>query len=127
MRRYDDPVDVRPVVDGSAPFAPGQFLWRGRLYVVCTVLAHWIEVGAWWRVRDSDGLPVAAHAASRQMWRVEARTGPRRATPHTETETETEGRTSPDGGGPDRDVGVYDLSYDETAEPAAWRLAHALD
>ncbi|HYN66791.1 MAG TPA: DUF6504 family protein [Ornithinibacter sp.] len=123
MRRYDDPVDVRPVVDGSASFAPGQFLWRGRLYIVGTVLAHWIEVGAWWRVRDSDGLPVATHAASRQMWRVEARTGPRRVAPHTETDE----RITPDGRGLDRCVGVYDLAYDETAEPAAWRLAHALD
>ncbi|NHC12316.1 DUF6504 family protein [Motilibacter deserti] len=44
MRRYDDPVDVRRRDD-----APEQFLWRGKLYVVRDVLAHWVETGAWWR------------------------------------------------------------------------------
>jgi hypothetical protein len=43
-RRYDDPVDVRRRDD-----VPAEFLWRGRLYVVRDVLAHWIETGAWWR------------------------------------------------------------------------------
>lgn len=51
MRRYDDPVDVRKgMVDGAE--GPEQFLWRGRLWKVTTVLAHWVETGAWW---DSAG------------------------------------------------------------------------
>lgn len=28
--------------------APGQFLWRERLYQVREVLAHWVEAGRWW-------------------------------------------------------------------------------
>ena len=51
MRRYDDPVDVRRgMVDGSE--GPEQFLWRGRLWKVHAVVAHWVETGAWW---DSAG------------------------------------------------------------------------
>jgi hypothetical protein len=42
-RRYDDPVDVRREDE-----RPGQFLWRGRLYVVRGILAHWVEAGRWW-------------------------------------------------------------------------------
>ena len=56
MRRYDDPVDVRRgqvagagggttvLVEG-----PAQFLWRGRLWRVTAVVAHWVETGAWWQ------------------------------------------------------------------------------
>ena len=43
-RCYGDPVDVRRQDE-----APAQFLWRGRLYVVREVLAHWTEAGSWWR------------------------------------------------------------------------------
>src|SRR3954451_14008907 len=98
MRRYDDPVDVRRRDD-----APEQFLWRGRLYVVRDVLAHWVETGAWWRApaaqlvygtdetprpaplpaadgsSDSSGPPSSARAldeaGEREMWRVEASAG----------------------------------------------------
>ena len=48
MRRYDDPVEVRKGriddVEG-----PDQFLWRGKLWKVRAVLAHWVETGAWWQ------------------------------------------------------------------------------
>lgn len=98
VRRYDDPVEVRPV---SGSDRPGQFLWRGRLYVVRDVLAHWVEVGAWWRPRGADGLPLRIDEAGRQLWRVEAATG-RSAAP-----------------------GVYDLAYDEAG--GSWTLARALD
>ncbi len=96
MRRYDDPVEVR-----LASESPHQFVWRGRLYVVGAVLAHWVEVGAWWRIRDTEGLPVAAHATGRQVWRVEARAG----------------RSSTDG--------VYDLSHDLAHDDAFDRAGHA--
>lgn len=50
MRRYDDPVEVRR---GPVPGAPGegpeQFLWRGRLWKVRAVLAHWVESAPWWQ------------------------------------------------------------------------------
>lgn len=48
MRRYDDPVEVRRgMVTGIE--GPEQFLWRGRLWKVRAVLAHWVETGPWWQ------------------------------------------------------------------------------
>lgn len=41
MRQYDDPVEVRR---GEAE-GPDQFRWRGRLWKVRAVLAHWVETG----------------------------------------------------------------------------------
>lgn len=133
MRRYDDPVDVRKgMVDGSE--GPEQFLWRGRLWKVHSVLAHWVETGPWW---DSTGaravlgtetagstegaeregrvltllpalptLPALADmVAEREIWRVEA----------------SRGRLSAESGG----GGVFDLLFD-WAE-GSWRLARCLD
>ncbi len=48
MRRYDDPVEVRKGVCEGVE-GPEQFLWRGRLWKVRAVLAHWVETGPWWR------------------------------------------------------------------------------
>ena len=45
MRRYDDPVEVRK----GAADDPEQFLWRGKLWKVRAVLAHWVETGSWWQ------------------------------------------------------------------------------
>lgn len=107
VRRYDDPVEVRPVAGSGRP---GQFLWRGRLYVVRDVLAHWVEVGAWWRPRGADGLPLRIDEAGRQLWRVEA----------------TAGRSAPGApGAAGAAAGVYDLAYDEAG--GSWTLARALD
>lgn len=41
---YADPVDVQRR-DGS----PVAFCWRGRVYRVQGVLAHWLETGPWWQ------------------------------------------------------------------------------
>jgi hypothetical protein len=82
-RRYGQPVmDVRTTPGVSPPAeevhvqcepdevaAPGRFVWRGRLYLVRRVLAHWIEVGPWWR-----DLTAADHR-DREVWRVEAAAG----------------------------------------------------
>ena len=107
-RRYGHPVrDICDVVEvrragGDGPgMGPAQFLWRGRLYVVRGGLAHWVEVGAWWRSRLPDGLPARIDESGQEVWRVEAGAG----------------RASP--------VGVYDLVYDEAA--TSWTLARALD
>jgi hypothetical protein len=125
MRRYADPVEVRqgPLDEearglGSqgASEGPQQFLWRGRLWKVRAVLAHWVETGPWWQsmgVRatigtedavaesaSADREPVPQRAllgdllTERELWRVEAGRG--RIT--------TDGE--PDGGG------VFDLSFD---------------
>jgi hypothetical protein len=82
-RRYAEPIDVKridvnapvDVAPTSAAPAPEQFLWRGRLYSVRTVLAHWVEGRAWWRMRGPDGLPAVAEAAELEVWRVEAQAG----------------------------------------------------
>ncbi len=145
MRTYGEAIEVRTVLDPSKESAPLQFLWRGRLYVVRAVLAHWIELGAWWAGSGSRRRrPVPAGGAvgpgprgpapeeaeheprsvafdvgavEREVWRVEARAG----------------RSS--------SVGVYDLVRDVPAAraavlldgepgfplPARWRLARTLD
>ncbi|GAB2658600.1 DUF6504 family protein [Kribbella swartbergensis] len=47
MWEFDEAVEVRSdVVDGVE--TPEQFLWRGRLWRVCSVQAHWTETAAWW-------------------------------------------------------------------------------
>lgn len=64
MRTYDDPVEVRR---GSADWLadeiderPEQFLWRGRLWQVREVLAHWRDEHDVWRVAAARGRAVAA-------------------------------------------------------------------
>ena len=52
MRRYDDPVEVRT---GLVRGGPEQFLWRGRLWKVRAVLAHWVETGPWWQSAGRAG------------------------------------------------------------------------
>lgn len=91
MRRYDEPVEVRrgPVADWPEE-GPAQFLWRGRLWKVRGVLAHWVETGAWWQhggVRAAIGSEEPAREqpagtttleellGERQLWRVEAGRG----------------------------------------------------
>ena len=88
MRRYDDPVEVRrgmvPAAGGSVE-GPEQFLWRGRLWKVCAVVAHWVETGPWWQSReiasvlgdDSDpGWDSRSDLlGEREVWRVEAARG----------------------------------------------------
>lgn len=87
MRRYDDPVDVRRGQVGAQE-APEQFLWRGRLWKVRSVIGHWVETGAWWQSADvrsvigSDDAgaagarrPVGDLLAERELWRVEAGVG----------------------------------------------------
>lgn len=104
MRTYDDPVEVRR---GEAE-GPEQFLWRGRLWKVRAVLAHWVETGAWWQAAERAGGPdqvpgqVPDLVAERELWRVEA------------------------GRGRDLDVtGVFDLSFDWT--DGRWQLVGCAD
>jgi hypothetical protein len=105
VRRYEDPVEVRPKCSSelSEGDAPGAFLWRGRVYVVRDVLGHWRERRAWWtssaaravhgdiRADDTgtegtrgEGTRAApargsgSHASlteEREVWRVEASPG----------------------------------------------------
>jgi hypothetical protein len=125
MRRYADPVEVRQgYVDGEGAEAgvegPEQFLWRGRLWKVRAVVAHWVETGPWWQstgvrtvigsdeVADQDG-PAPQRPAQRpslgdllterELWRVEA----------------GRGRPRPEERQPDDEAGVsgvFDLAFD---------------
>lgn len=114
VRRYDDAVEVRG--EGE----PRQFLWRGRLYVVRDVLAHWYERSAWWdgasaRAVRGDGADGAAGGTTRtgtrgaggerEVWRVEA----------------SAGRSA--------GSGVYDLCASTPApdRPPSWRLLRLSD
>ena len=95
-RVVGEPVEVR--VQARCPGAePVQFLWRGRLYLVRSVLAHWVEARAWWRLSEPTGLPSAG--AEREIWRVEA------------------------GHGREASLGVYDLAYDPTTHPTTQPVA----
>ena len=92
MRRYDDPVETR-MGQVSGIEGPEQFLWRGRLWKVRAVIAHWVETGPWWQsggaraVIGSDE-PGSGSTRSggadlcspdllgeRELWRVEAGRG----------------------------------------------------
>ncbi|MGC4112414.1 MAG: DUF6504 family protein [Nocardioides sp.] len=109
MRRYDDPVETRMgLVSGLE--GPEQFLWRGRLWKVRAVVAHWVETGPWWQsggaraVIGSDepgssggdtGPRSGDLLGERELWRVEAGRGP--------------ARDSTDGADTG---GVFDLAFD---------------
>lgn len=98
MRQYQDPVEVRR---GEAE-DPDQFLWRGRLWKVRAVVAHWVETGPWWH---GAGSGAADLVAERELWRVEAGRGPIVADADT--------------------YGVFDLSFDWT--DGRWQLVGCQD
>ena len=112
MRRYDDPVEVRKgwvSGPGHVGEGPEQFLWRGRLWQVRAVLAHWVETGSWWHSTGARAVIGSEEAGRKEAGRKEA--GREEAvTPDLLAERElwrveaSRGRT--DGGG------VFDLSFD---------------
>ncbi len=127
MRRYDDPVEVRKglVGDGTSEWeGPEQFLWRGKLWKVRAVLAHWVETGSWWQSAGAravigtddtgdtgDSTADATGSTTdllteRELWRVEAAAGMRASVPGS-------------GGG------VFDLSFDWA--DGTWQLVGCLD
>jgi hypothetical protein len=147
VRTYGDAIDVRTGADAlSGSDAPAQFLWRGRLYLVRDVLAHWVELGAWWSVRGSRAPRAVAAAAARAAG---PRSGSGAAPPSSGVEPTRS--VSADVGAVEREVwrveasfgrlgtrGVYDLvrdlpTLDPLADPAhppapaRWHLARALD
>jgi hypothetical protein len=126
VRRYDDPVDVRRHDE-----EPGQFLWRGRLYVVRGVLAHWVEAGRWWGAPSAQAVYAADVTGGAQAPSVQ----PEGAEAAAETEP-VQGPAGVDDGerevwrveaasGRSAGVGVYDLCFDWSA--GAWTLLRALD
>jgi hypothetical protein len=111
VRPYNDLVEVRkgPAdgLDTETEERPDQFLWRGRLWQVREVIAHWVESGAWWvrRPEDAPGRSQLAH--QREVWRVAAARG--RAVSAVD----------------DPGFGVFDLTFDWSE--GVWRLAGSLD
>ena len=104
MRQYDDPVEVRR---GEAE-DPDQFLWRGRLWKVRAVVAHWVETAPWWQGATGGSGRQGATAdpvAERELWRVEAGRGLQSADAET--------------------YGVFDLSFDWT--DGRWQLVGCQD
>ncbi len=98
MRRYDEPVEVRRgPVPGWPGEGPAQLLWRGRLWKVRAVVAHWVETGPWWQHAhvhavigsEETGTPAATGGTAlleellgeREVWRVEVGRGPGRPGP----------------------------------------------
>ena len=114
MRQYDDPVEVRR---GEAE-EPEQFLWRGRLWKVRAVVAHWVETGPWWQQVLPEGpsgataAAVAGSLAERELWRVEAGRG-------------AGARPAVAGGAADDGYGVFDLALDWT--DGRWQLVGCQD
>jgi len=103
-------------VHKGAGEGPDQFLWRGRLWQVREVVAHWVETGAWWKlpagpVADPVAGPVADPVvdpvAEREVWRVAA------AHPMLRADDDDPG------------FGVFDLAFDWAA--GSWQLAHSVD
>ena len=117
MRRYDDPVEVRRgrVPGSGGPVeGPEQFLWRGGLWKVHDVVAHWVETGPWWSSPQAAGVLGAEQGgdgsvatsvhdllAEREVWRVEA------------------------GRGMSSGRGVFDLVFDWAQ--GSWQLTRCLD
>jgi hypothetical protein len=111
VRSYGEPIDTRLGLVAGAQ-APEQFVWRDRLWVVHTILGHWVETGAWWEhqgvsellgISAPETLPPGATAellAEREVWRVEA----------------FRSRHS---------SGVFDLAFSWGGEP--WRLLCSFD
>ena len=111
-RSYGDTVHVREPAEGAEGASPQAFLWRGRLYVVRDVLAHWYERRAWWlenaalavqgqsepEADTEAGLP----GADQEIWRVEASAGQQAGT------------------------GIYDLCRSPSG-PERWRLLRVAD
>ena len=63
---YGEPAEVRARDDGR----PIRFVWRSRLYVVHSILEHWVVNREWWLEPETQpGQPEL------EFWRVEAAPG----------------------------------------------------
>ena len=114
MRRYDDPVEVRKGADED----PEQFLWRGRLWQVREVVAHWVETGAWWARTPAAGRGGAGRGRGR-------RRPPARARGVAGGGSQGKGRCRQSRQSPEHDpgFGVFDLVF--SWSEGSWQLARA--
>ncbi|MQA05477.1 MAG: hypothetical protein GEV07_23080 [Streptosporangiales bacterium] len=99
---FAEPIDVE-----SRDACPTSFRWRGRVYRVQGVLAHWLETGPLWQsasvrgllASDVPGVTDESSAGGREFWQVEA-VRPRQQVP-----------------------GVYELCFDWShGQPGNWSL-----
>jgi hypothetical protein len=114
MWQGDEAVEVRrSEIDGID--APEQFLWRGRLWRVCAVQAHWVETAAWWEpstasvaydVQEASG-GVAVGVIDKTA--VDAGWGPQRSVYRVEAGSGRHGRRE-----------VFDLAFDP--DSGRWQL-----
>ncbi len=135
MRRYDESIEVRKgSPEAGEEQAPAQFLWRGRLWKVRGVVAHWVETGPWWQspgaqavVGSDDAVPVPGAGGGaagggvatdllteREVWLVEAVRG--RAAALATRAGQADG---------DPGIGVFELVFDWAV--GGWRLTGCLD
>ena len=113
MWEFDEAVEVRSgVVDGIE--SPEQFLWRGRLWMVCSIEAQWTETAAWWE-RGVIGSGVGATVDRRRggssaaVGVLDADWGPRRAVYRVEAGCGRHGRRE-----------MFDLAHDP--DSGRWQL-----
>ncbi|QNN53107.1 DUF6504 family protein [Nocardioides mesophilus] len=127
MRRYDDPVEVRRGMvagPGGRQEGPEQFLWKGRLWKVCEIEAHWVETGPWWQ---SGGVRAVLGSDTDTDMDMDM---------HTESRPASGSGSAGPGGGPSRDLAARDLAArdlaardlaarDLAAEREIWRVEAA--
>ena len=76
VRRYDEPIEVTSALARRPRTAdPEAFIWRGRLFVVRSVLDRWQERRAWWRDVGREAVGEDLGSRERRVWRVEASPG----------------------------------------------------
>jgi hypothetical protein len=131
MRRYDDPVETRMgLVSGME--GPEQFLWRGRLWKVRAVLAHWVETGPWWQ----SGSARAVIGSDETAGADDPRSSLRRPEPVEGSEPSADLRSADllgerelwrveAGRGPTDGGGVFDLAFDWS--DGRWALVGCVD
>lgn len=122
MRTYDELIEVRRgLVAGQE--APEQFLWRGRLWVVRDILAHWVETGAWWEQAGVAALLGVGGGATSAGGDLEAARSGRLGA---DLLGERDGwRVEAGRGRVAHGFGVFDLSFDWS--DAQWRLVSCVD
>lgn len=133
-RRRADGIDVRRRDD-----VPAEFLWRGRLYVVREVLAHWVETPAWWTGSEastllgsdagtllgSDGGTVLGSGGGQAALSPRSTSQPAPAAVADGDSGEREVWRVEASAGRACGSGVYDLAFDWSA--GGWTLARTID